>query len=53
MSRLILQSDDICAGCGCELPRGSNVFMDGFGQVFCEECEKLRKIKSKANTDSL
>ena len=39
MPRLILQSDDICAVCGCELPRGSNVYMNSLEEIFCEECE--------------
>jgi len=40
MSKFICQKDEICAGCGCELPRGSHAYLRD-DDVMCEECEEF------------
>jgi len=43
MPRIILQSEDVCAGCGCELHKGENVWENFLQEIFCEECEEIDK----------
>jgi len=43
MNKIICQKDEVCAGCGNELPRGSWAYLNSFDDLFCEECEEIEK----------
>lgn len=43
MSKIICQKDETCAGCGCELPRGSWAYENYYEDLFCEDCEEIEK----------
>ena len=43
MSKIICQKEETCAGCGCELPRGSWAYENFYEELFCEECEEIEK----------
>jgi len=38
MKQFYSQSDEKCSICGCELPRGSEVWIRGDDEIFCPEC---------------
>ena len=44
MDKIILQSDSLCSECGCELPKGSFAYTDGYDNLRCVDCyEKNNK----------
>lgn len=43
MPKIICQKDEECAGCGCELPRGSWAWENSYEELYCEECEEIEK----------
>ena len=38
MEKIILQIDSTCGNCGCELPKGSKAYSDGFDNLRCPDC---------------
>jgi len=44
MSKIICQKDEICSGCGCELPRGYWAYEDKYDDLLCEECKETDEL---------
>ena len=38
MDKIIIQTDSLCGNCGCELPKGSWAYSDGFDDLRCDDC---------------
>lgn len=44
MDKIILQKDDICGECGCEIPKGDWCYSDGFDNLRCAECNEREEF---------
>lgn len=40
MKQFFAQKDETCMECGSELTRGSNIYVNAYEEVLCEDCKQ-------------